>query len=347
MFPGKAASGSTSSIRSDGGDEGEDVDIFEEHGDERARSSAASVRRAAEALRGAAEAAAAEALWRRGTGRGGKPFLIDDATRAFLLRPGRSLRGFNALAGEFGIVSGGPKEDEKEEKGEGAAAAEEAPAAVGSNDQGATPTRDRNLVAARALALLSARELVRAASSTHRGLSYVLKAYFEMRFGALKHEFSPPTPTDWGAETARELLDEAWGDFLADARALEAAVVLRAFSASLDPLEEFKLEAGELFVQLLRRYRRQVASELLGGPEIVVHPQQSPLRPPAALPPRKQREGKEMEEEEGKPMSAARLRLLRDKARTEEKKEEKEERAGDAAEEEGGGGGGGEGGDES
>ena len=93
-----------------------------------------------------------------------------------------------------------------------------------------------------------------------------------MRFGALRHKFSVPTPTDFGAEAARELLDGAWGDFLADARALEAAVLLRAFSASLDPLEEFKLEAGELFVQLLRRYRKQVAAELLGGPEIVVEP---------------------------------------------------------------------------
>ena len=287
-----------------GGGGGDDFDG--EHGHEGEHAAAASAARAAEALHGAAVAAAAEALRLGGGsgGGGGESFLLDDATRAFLLRPGRSLRGFSALAGEFG---GG---DGAEESKEGA----KAEATASGNGKAAMPTtRDRNLVAARALALLSARELVRAASSIHPGVAYVLEAHFSLRWGFDNGVFRLPTPTDIGAEVAREVLDEAWGDFLADTRALESAVTLRVFSAGLNPLEEFKLEAGEAFAQLLLRYRSRVAAELLGGPELLVLPKWED-------------EEEEEEREEERPPSAMTLRLLKEKAEMEEEERKKEEK---------------------
>lgn len=231
--------------------------------------------RAAEALRGAAVAAAAEALQLRG-GSGSKSFLLDDATRAFLLRPGRSLRGFSALAGEYG---GSRAEEEKEAEAESNSSSSGKSGKSGNGNGRHAATRDRNLVAARALALFSARELVRAASSRHPGLAYAFEARFSMHDGVRAEKYRIPTPSDWEAEVALQVLDAGWGDFLADAHALEAAVCLRVFSAQLDPLEEFRLEAGEMFVQLLRRYRRQVAEELLGGPELVVEPPWETLVP--------------------------------------------------------------------
>ena len=264
----------------EGGGGGGDGDVGEER-------KVPSVAELAESLRGAAEVDAAEALRLglgggstsgngNGKGKGGnKQQVTSEAKRAFLLRPGSSLRGFSSLVGEFGgpgVIESRVEEEGEEEKTEDEEQEEKGRGRKTTTTT--TTTRDRNLVAARALAVRVASELVRAASSTHPGLEYVLQVLYLLRgWGAADEvRFRNPTPVDVGAEVAREVLDARWGNFLADAGALEAAVALRVFSAQLDPLEEFRLEAGEMFVQLLRRYRRQVAAELLGGPEIVVHP---------------------------------------------------------------------------
>ena len=334
-----AAGGGGGGGDGDGDGDGDQDDLFADLEDEAAPSYAASAARAAEALRGAAVAAAAEALrLGGGSGEGGESsFLLDDATRTFLLRPGRSLRGFSALAGEFGgkEVATDASDSSKAGKGKGGRKATTTTAT----------TRDRNLVASRALALLSARELVRAASSLHPGLSYVLEAHFGLIWGFDNRVFSQPSPTDVGAETARAVLDEGWGDFLPDAKALEAAVTLRVFSAQLNPLDEFKLEAGAMFAQLLRRFRARVAAELLGGPELIVEPD-----PGWAQQARKQGAEEEEERKEKEMWPKKRAETKEDKRKEEEEEEEEEEGEGAAAaargegaraEEEGGGGGGG------
>ena len=90
-------------------------------------------------------------------------------------------------------------------------------------------------------------------------------------------------------------------------------MTLRVFSAGLNPLEEFKLEAGEAFAQLLLRYRSRVAAELLGGPELLVLPKWED-------------EEEEEEREEERPPSAMTLRLLKEKAEMEEEERKKEEK---------------------
>jgi hypothetical protein len=67
----------------------------------------------------------------------------------------------------------------------------------------------------------------------------------------------------WEAQALLLRLDALWADYLADIATLERAAQTRAF-AQLDPLDEFRLEAAQLFARLLRDFRLQAAAAVLG-----------------------------------------------------------------------------------
>ena len=73
-----------------------------------------------------------------------------------------------------------------------------------------------------------------------------------------------------------EQLGDLWVEFLDDARRLEAAVMLRMFSR-LPPLEEYMLEAGELYLGLLDVFCQRAVLTLFQGP---VLPTSSKVNPP-------------------------------------------------------------------
>lgn len=60
------------------------------------------------------------------------------------------------------------------------------------------------------------------------------------------------------------VLDGLWADFLHDASTLERATATRAFSL-FDPVDEFRLEAAQLFAQMLTNFRRQAVVVALGS----------------------------------------------------------------------------------
>ncbi|KAK9841856.1 hypothetical protein WJX81_007585 [Elliptochloris bilobata] len=57
-----------------------------------------------------------------------------------------------------------------------------------------------------------------------------------------------------------EALDAQWIDFLATVKNLETGSRLRIYSAQ-DPLEEYRLESGAMFAQLLEQFRREAVAE--------------------------------------------------------------------------------------
>jgi preprotein translocase subunit SecA len=65
-------------------------------------------------------------------------------------------------------------------------------------------------------------------------------------------------------DAALARLDAAWTDFLNDSATLQRAAKTRAF-AQFDPLDEFRLELGELFAALLAELRRASAAAALGA----------------------------------------------------------------------------------
>ena len=64
-------------------------------------------------------------------------------------------------------------------------------------------------------------------------------------------------------------LDALWSDFLRDVTTLQRAALTRSFS-QLDPLDEFRLESGQVFARLLNDFRRQSAVALLGPVDLRV-----------------------------------------------------------------------------
>lgn len=64
-------------------------------------------------------------------------------------------------------------------------------------------------------------------------------------------------------------LDALWSDFLQDVTTLQRAALTRAFS-QLDPVDEFRLEASQVFARLLTDFRRQSAVSLLGPVDLRV-----------------------------------------------------------------------------
>ena len=83
--------------------------------------------------------------------------------------------------------------------------------------------------------------------------------------------YAPASTGLWEKEALLGALDDAWVDFLVDARALEGAASLRSY-ARLGPLDEFRLEAGARFKGLLVEWRAAAAGALFAGPELEVGP---------------------------------------------------------------------------